>query len=138
MGLFDWLRGGRKQVKSASDNDPGGVSVGILFSISAIKSGSYGSVVQEDFFRTVDAVRLEGCRISVGDIMPHCQFFCVKVDCPNPKVGKHIRAAFAGNCNARGLATPERRFMSGQPLRSQPLCERGYIAQGRYVGGPWS
>jgi len=122
------------------DNDPSPQdrSVGVLFDIGQIDDACYGKFVFDEFIRVVDGKRLAGCRISVGDVMPNCEFFCVRVDTPNAKVSRHLRSVFGEQTAAGGLARLERRFMSGPPLANQPLMERGYISDdGEYVGGPW-
>jgi hypothetical protein len=49
-----------------------------------------------------------------------------------------VRKVFGPDCTAKGLASWEKRFMSGDALDQQPLVERGYISMdGEYVGGPW-
>jgi hypothetical protein len=112
--------------------------LGVLFSITTIDSACYGEVVQDEFFRVVDAKQMAGTRISVGDILPECEFFCVKLETPKPSTAQYVRRVFGESCPVKELAPIKHRFMSGNALEKQRLPAAGSITfSGLYEGRDW-
>lgn len=120
------------------DSCPESNVLGVLFSIAEINSGCYGKVVQDEFFRVVDSKQIAGTRISIGDILPECEFFCVKLETPKPSTSQYVRKVFGKACPAKALAPIKHRFMSGNSLEKQPLPVAGNITfSGQYEDRNW-
>ena len=120
------------------DTCPESNVVGILFSIEDIKGACYGKVLQEEFFKTLDVTGIAGTRISIGDVLPDAEFFCVKLETPGSSVAQYVREGFGESCRAKGVAPFDRRFMSGNALDRQPLLHVGQVsAEGQYSGRNW-
>jgi hypothetical protein len=140
IDTFPVAGGGVRQTGASAEPDPRPESntVGVLFSISALGGVLYGKKCQEEFFSIVDARRIAGSEICVGDVFPEAEFFCVKVKTATPGISQYIREVFGQHCQAAGLAPVSQRFMSDGPLNEQPLISKGTItSDGEYCGEPW-
>jgi len=130
--------GTQKTPVPSYDSLPESETVGILFSIDAIASGTYGRVVQETCLALLELTRIPGTRVSVGDIMPDASYFCVKFETPSPIAAKYVRSVFGPDCALQIVAPLSQRFISGGALKGQPLVQKGVITgNGKYQGGEW-
>lgn len=101
--------------------------LGILFEIDKSPDSNYGDFFWKQFAQCADASVVEGCRLSVGDVLPKCKYYCMKLEVPDASVGRYLREQFGELCLAKGIAPLRNRFVSGRPLDRLNLCLEGFI-----------
>lgn len=113
----------RTYAPPVEDSLPEGNSIGVLFEIEKCSDCSYGRVFERDFFGRLDMQRLIGTQVFVGDILPECRYYCIRVDGPTPVI-RYIRDVFSKVTDIDALPPGAYRFMSGSNLQRAPLVPK--------------
>lgn len=114
--------------------------IGVVFDIDALGGGFYGSQAWRIFMRNLSPEKIISCTLREGDtsetLNGRCREFCISVFGPGLDV-EAVKAAFASS-SEKGLAPPNRRFIHGPQLDSEPFVEAGMIdSVGRLIRAEW-
>lgn len=118
--------GSRRYPDLIYDTLPEGNAIGVLFEINSANNVEYGDQFEAEFRNRLDMKKLRGAEIKVGDILPDCRYYCIRVD-GSAEVIAYIRRSLGSVSNSAHLACPPYRFMSGTNLVRAPLVFKGIV-----------
>lgn len=116
----------REFARAVHDTLPEGSAVGVVFEIEASNDTQYGRAFEAELTSRIDMRRLAGCELRVGDILPDCKYYCIRID-GDPEHIAFIRTTLGSVDNCAALPPAPYRFMSGTNLVRAPLVRRGVV-----------
>jgi len=113
-------------------------TLGILFDIEQLGGGLYGYAAYKILFGAIDKYALADCEISDGDtsstLEGRANHYCIAITSPDSSKLALIKRELSA-CDAKGLLSPESRFVEDERVASEPLVHAGrFTTNGELIG----